>query len=102
MQFQQESRMATQRKFVLITGASSGIGYYLAKECAEHGCDLLIAADEHEIEKAAEDLRAFGSEVTALNVDLAEMKESTSCWPPQRATRSIICWPMPAAGSAAP
>ena len=37
--------MDTQRKFAVVTGASSGIGYYLAKECAEHGCNLLIAAD---------------------------------------------------------
>jgi len=64
--------MAKQRKFALVTGASSGIGYYLAKECAEHGCDLLIAADEPEIETAAKNLRAFGGEVTALNVNLAE------------------------------
>ena len=64
--------MATQRKFALVTGASSGIGYYLAKECAEHGCDLLIAADEPEIEKAAENLRAFGSEVKTVQADLAE------------------------------
>jgi uncharacterized protein len=64
--------MTKQRKFAVVTGASTGIGYYLAKECAEHGCDLLIAADEPEIEKAAGNLRAFGCEVTALNVDLAE------------------------------
>src|ERR1044072_9523090 len=64
--------MSRQRKFAVVTGASTGIGYYLAKECAGHDCDLLIAADEPEIEKAAENLRAFGCEVTALNVDLAE------------------------------
>jgi uncharacterized protein len=37
--------MTKHRKFAVVTGASTGIGYYLAKECAEHGCDLLIAAD---------------------------------------------------------
>src|SRR3954462_4637056 len=68
----QESRMSTQRKFALVTGASSGIGYYLAKECAEHGCDLLMAADEPKIDKAAENLRAFGSEVKTVQADLAE------------------------------
>ena len=40
-----------QRKFAVVTGASTGIGCYLAKERAEHGCDLLIAADEPQIEK---------------------------------------------------
>ena len=43
--------MTKQRKFAVVTGASTGIGYYLAKERAEHGCDLLIAADEPQIEK---------------------------------------------------
>jgi short-subunit dehydrogenase len=60
------------RPLAVVTGASTGIGYYLAKECAEHGFDLLIAADEPEIQKAGEDLCAFGVEVTALEADLAQ------------------------------
>src|SRR4051812_16658479 len=60
------------RPLAIVTGASSGIGYYLAKECAEHGFDLLIAADEPQINKAAENLRAFGVEVTAVEADLAD------------------------------
>src|SRR5947209_18035669 len=62
----------SSRPFAIVTGASSGIGYYLAKECAEHGFDLLIAADEPEIEKAAENLRAFKVEVTSVKADLAD------------------------------
>lgn len=62
----------TSRPLALITGASTGIGYYLAKECAAHGCDLLIAADEAKIEKAAENLRAFDVAVTAIKTDLAQ------------------------------
>jgi len=33
------------RKFAIVTGASTGIGYELAKCCARDGFDLLIAAD---------------------------------------------------------
>jgi len=63
--------MASSRQFAIVTGASSGIGYHLARECAQHGFDLLIAADRPEIRNAAEDLRGFGVEVEALEVDLA-------------------------------
>lgn len=35
-----------------MTGASSGIGYELAKLCVGHGHDLVIAADEPSIERA--------------------------------------------------
>ena len=66
------ARPPKQRPFAIVTGASSGIGYYLAKQCAEHRFDLLIAADEPEIHKGAENLRAFGVEVTAVEADLAQ------------------------------
>ena len=64
--------MATQnRPFAIVTGASTGIGYELAKQCAEHGFNLLIAADEPEIHKAAENLRALGAAVEPLEADLS-------------------------------
>ncbi len=59
------------RSFAIVTGASSGIGYELAKRCAEHDFDLLIAADEPEIEQAAISLRALGGVVDAMQADLA-------------------------------
>ena len=37
----------------VVTGASSGIGFELAKYAAHKNYDLVIAADEAEIEKAA-------------------------------------------------
>ena len=61
----------SSRPLAIVTGASSGIGYYLAKECADRGFDLLIAADEPEIEKAADNLRGFSVNVDAIEVDLA-------------------------------
>jgi short-subunit dehydrogenase len=41
------------RPLAIVTGASSGIGYELATCCADHGFDLLIAADELAINEAA-------------------------------------------------
>ncbi|GAA0575905.1 SDR family NAD(P)-dependent oxidoreductase [Paractinoplanes ferrugineus] len=56
----------------MITGASSGIGYELARQFAEHGYDLLLAAEDDAIEQAAADLRRDGrTQVTAVRADLA-------------------------------
>ena len=66
--------MATDNRLAVVTGASTGIGYELAACCARGGFDLLIAADEPAIRDAAEALRAFGTEVEAVEADLATME----------------------------
>lgn len=55
----------------MVTGASTGIGYFLAEECAKNGYDLVIAADEPRINEAASRLRAQGVDVSAVEADLA-------------------------------
>jgi uncharacterized protein len=65
---------SSARPFAIVTGASSGIGYELAKLCAENGYDLLVAADKPEIKEAAEAFRALGVEVEALETDLATLE----------------------------
>ncbi|MBV9211683.1 MAG: SDR family NAD(P)-dependent oxidoreductase, partial [Acidobacteria bacterium] len=62
------------RQLAIVTGASTGIGYELAKCCAENGFDLIVAADEPEINQAAEDFRQFGVEVSAVEADLATIE----------------------------
>src|SRR5215207_4681377 len=62
---------SASRPLAVVTGASTGIGYELAKQCAEHGYDLVIAADEPEIKTAADKLRAFDVAVDAVEADLA-------------------------------
>ena len=59
------------RSFAIVTGASAGIGYELAKLCAQNGFDLLVAADEARIHQAALDFSAFGVEALAIEADLA-------------------------------
>jgi short-subunit dehydrogenase len=63
--------MSASRPFAIVTGASTGIGFELAKRCAQEGYDLLIAADEPEIENAAASLRDIGTGIEAVQVDLA-------------------------------
>ena len=55
----------------VITGASSGIGYELAKVFGEEGYDLLITAEDGELTQAQEQLKATGATVEAHRVDLA-------------------------------
>jgi short-subunit dehydrogenase len=63
--------MSATRPFAIVTGASTGIGFELAKRCAKEGYDLLIAADEAAIEKAATTLREAGGQVEAIQADLS-------------------------------
>jgi short-subunit dehydrogenase len=61
----------TQRPFALVTGASSGIGLELARQFAEHGFDLVVAAEDDGIHAAADELATHGAAVHAEQVDLA-------------------------------
>jgi short-subunit dehydrogenase len=61
----------TNRKFAVITGASSGIGLELARQCIEHDFDILIAAEDEGIHEAARHLGAAGAAVEAVQSDLS-------------------------------
>src|ERR1700749_978126 len=64
--------MPVSGKLSVVTGASTGIGLELAKCCAKDGMEILVVADEPEIEQAAETLRGLGaSKVEALQADLS-------------------------------
>lgn len=66
------ARAATD-SLAIVTGASTGIGLELAKECARNGFDLLIAADDPAIEEAAKELRELGATVETVQADLATL-----------------------------
>ncbi len=63
--------MPELRPLAVVTGASTGIGYELARQCADNGFDLLIVANEAAIVEAGQALRQSGGQVETLQADLA-------------------------------
>lgn len=59
------------RPLAVVTGASTGIGYELARCCAMEGFDLVVAADEPEIHAAAREMVLLGASVDAVEADLS-------------------------------
>lgn len=72
--------MSPARRLAVVTGASSGIGFELARCAAQDDCDLLIAADEPEIAAAGARLRDDGATVEAVEVDLGTEEGVERLW----------------------
>lgn len=68
------------KPLALVTGASSGIGYELAREFAENGFDIIIVAESNDIISAGAALRETGALVTPVQVDLADMAGVDELW----------------------
>ncbi len=65
----------------LVTGASNGIGYYLALELAKDGYDLVVAGKEEDLTaKVASDVRALGVEATPFVGDLSQFQANVDLW----------------------
>ncbi|OBH96586.1 SDR family oxidoreductase [Mycobacterium sp. E2733] len=60
----------TQAQYALVTGASSGIGLELAKQFAQHGYDLVVAAEDDAIRDVPDKLSRWSSTVQPIQVDL--------------------------------
>ncbi len=61
----------TQPQLPLVTGASSGIGFELAKQFAQHGYDLIVAAEDDAIRDVPEKLCQWSAAVQPVQVDLS-------------------------------
>ena len=60
----------------IVTGASRGIGKYIAQALAREGCDVAICArTESDLEAAADDIGTEGRDVLVLPMDVTEAGE---------------------------
>jgi short-subunit dehydrogenase len=64
----------------VVTGASSGIGYQLARLAAEAGHDLVVCADEEAIHEAAGKLGRLGARVEPVVADLSVSEGLETFW----------------------
>src|SRR4028119_262641 len=59
------------RPLAVVTGASNGIGYELAKQFAQNGFDLLVTSTGSSINEAAQACEGLGAKVVTVQTDLA-------------------------------
>jgi short-subunit dehydrogenase len=71
---------AHEAPLALVTGASTGIGRQLAREFAEHGFDVVVAADEPAIDDVATELSCTGRHVTPVQTDLSTAAGVEALW----------------------
>lgn len=74
-----ETRNGT-RPLAAVTGASSGIGRELAKQFAAHGFDVIIAAEDADLDGARQVLEGLGARVIAVRTDLATREGVDELW----------------------
>jgi len=80
----------TEIPFAVVTGASSGIGYELARQFAEHGFDLLITSETKRIEETAQRFRELGAQVEGVRASLATNEGVETLYAQIRAMRRPI------------
>jgi short-subunit dehydrogenase len=68
------------RKLAVVTGASDGIGYELAKVFAENGFDLVVCAEDAGIAEARQAFEGLGGSVQSVQADLSTYEGVEKLW----------------------
>ena len=76
----------TDRPLALVTGASSGIGFELARQFADNGFDLIVNAEDAGLAAAAQQLRGAGATVHEVQADLRNEHGVNAVWSAVSAT----------------
>jgi short-subunit dehydrogenase len=79
----------TAKPLAVVTGASSGIGRELAARFAEHGYDLVVAAEDERIESAAASLAEHAVQAVPVRADLATFDGVDELWRQIQATGRV-------------
>ena len=65
----------------LVTGASKGIGWDLAKALADAGASVAVAArDQPSLERLADEIRADGGEALAMELDVRDVEQISTAF----------------------
>src|ERR1043165_4450390 len=73
---EKELRMSFANQVAIITGASSGIGWELAKTLARQGATVgLVARRKERLETLALEIQAFGGKVAYQSADVADRQQ---------------------------
>lgn len=72
--------MSHNRPLAVVTGGSSGIGFELAEQCAQHGYDVAISGSSDKVGAAAASLRDIGVDAWAHRADASTFDGVESYW----------------------
>jgi short-subunit dehydrogenase len=67
-------------KLAVVTGASDGIGYELARQFAEHGYEVVVCAEDAGIVEARQALEQLGGQVHEVRADLSRREGVEELW----------------------
>ena len=78
------------RPLAVVTGASNGIGYELAKQFAQNGFDLLVTSSGENINQVAQAFEELGAKVETVQADLATYDGVETLYNKIKATSRLV------------